>query len=193
MIKQEGLVIIFFFKKFRHYLLRYKAKIMTDHKALTYLVNKPNISGRFTRWLLLMEKFDINIVHHPIRQHGNVDGLTRAYEGMGDVSEDDNFPDAAIMTVNEAPEKYQEIIQYLDDMRFLVGTTKAIQTRIAHKNRNYSMISNQLYFQGKDGVLRRTIAKGDTSRLWYEFHDGFCEGHFAGRITIVKILKAGYY
>ncbi len=44
--EQEGLAIIFFLKKFRHYLLGYKAKIMTDHKALTYLVNKPNPSGR---------------------------------------------------------------------------------------------------------------------------------------------------
>jgi pyruvate/2-oxoglutarate dehydrogenase complex dihydrolipoamide dehydrogenase (E3) component len=33
--EQEGLVVIFSLKKFRHYLLGYKAKIVTDHKALT--------------------------------------------------------------------------------------------------------------------------------------------------------------
>jgi transposase InsO family protein len=55
------------------------------------------------------------------------------------------------------------------------------------------MIGNQLYFQGRDGVLRRTIGKRDISRLLYEFHDGFCGGHFAGRITAEKILQAGYY
>ncbi len=94
---------------------------------------------------------------------------------MGDVLEDDNFPDATIMTINadEALEEYREIIQYLDGMRFLVGTIKAVRTQIAHKGRNYSMIGNQLYFQGRDGVLRRTIGKRDTSRLLYEFHDGF--------------------
>jgi hypothetical protein len=95
-IEQEGLAFIFYLKKFRHYLLGYKAKIVTDHKALTYLVNKPNPSGRLVRWLLLMEEFDIDIVHHPGRQHGNVDGLTRAYEGVGDVSKDDDFSNAAI-------------------------------------------------------------------------------------------------
>ncbi len=128
---------------------------MTDPKALTYLVNKPNPSGRFARWLLLMEEFDIDIVHCPRKQHGNVDGLTRAYEGMGDVSKDDNFPDATIMSINaeEAPEEYWEIIQYLDGMRFPDGAAKAVRTRIAHKSRNYSMIGNQFYFQGKDGVL----------------------------------------
>ncbi len=96
MTEQEGLAFIFSLNKFCHYLLGYKAKIVTDHKALTYLVNKPNPSGRLARWLLLMEEFDIDIVHHPKRQHGNVDGLTRTYEGMGDVSKDDDFSDAAI-------------------------------------------------------------------------------------------------
>jgi len=114
-----------------------------------------------------MEEFDIDIVHRPGRRHGNVDGLTRAYEGVGDVLEDDDFPDAAIMSINaeEAPEEYQEIIQYLDGMRFLDGATKAVRTRIAHKSRSYLMIGGQLYFQGRDGILRRTIGKRDTSRL----------------------------
>jgi len=136
MTKQEGLVVIFSLKKFRHYLLGYKAKIVIEHKALTYLVNKPNLSGRLVRWLLLMEDIDIDIVHHPGRWHGNVDGLTRAYEGVGDVSEDDDFPDATIMSINanETPEEYWEIIQYLDDMRFLDGATKAVRTRITHKS-----------------------------------------------------------
>jgi len=31
-----------------------------------------------------MEEFDIDIFHRLKRRHGNVDGLTRAYEGVGD-------------------------------------------------------------------------------------------------------------
>jgi hypothetical protein len=108
MTEQEGIAVIFSLKKFCHYLLGYKAKSVTDHKALTYLVNKPNPSGRLARWLLLMEEFDIDIVHRPRRRHGNVHGFTRAYEGVGDVLEDDDFPDATIMSINakEAPEEY---------------------------------------------------------------------------------------
>jgi hypothetical protein len=47
-----------------------------------------------------MEEFDIDIVHRPRRQHGNVDGLIRAYEGVGDASKDDDFSNATIMTIN---------------------------------------------------------------------------------------------
>jgi hypothetical protein len=108
---EQGLVVIFSLKKFHHYLLGYKAKIVTDHKALTYLVNKPNPSGRLARWLLLMEEFDIDIIHRPRRRHGNVDGFIKTYERVGDVSEDD-FSDVAIMAINAkvAPKEYQEII-----------------------------------------------------------------------------------
>jgi hypothetical protein len=47
---------------------------------------------------------------------------------VGDVSEDDDFSDAVIMTINakETLGQYREIIQYLDGMRFLVGATKAV-------------------------------------------------------------------
>ncbi len=57
---------------------------------------------------------------------------------MGDVSEDDDFPNVTIMTINaeEAPKEYWKIIQSLDGMRFLIGTIKAVQTRIAHKSWN---------------------------------------------------------
>ncbi len=66
---------------------------------------------------------------------------------MGEDSEDDDFLDAAIMSINakETPEKYREIIQYLDGMRFPDGATKAVRTKIAHKSKNYSMIGSQLY------------------------------------------------
>jgi len=59
------------------------------------------------------------------------------------------------MTINveETLEEYREIIQYLDCMRFSIITTKMVRTQIAHKSRNYSIINNLLYFQGRDGVL----------------------------------------
>ncbi len=55
------------------------------------------------------------------------------------------------------------------------------------------MIGNQLYFQGRNGVLQRTIGKCDTSRCLYEFHDGFYGGHFARQIIVEIFLQASYY
>jgi len=47
-----------------------------------------------------MEEFDIDIVHLPGKRHGNVDGLTKSYQGMANVLEDDDFLDATLMTIN---------------------------------------------------------------------------------------------
>jgi hypothetical protein len=103
----------------------------------------------------LKEEFDIDIVHRPRRRHGNVDGLTRVYKGVGDVLEDDDFSNVAIMSINvkETPKEYRDIIQYLDGMKFSDGARKAVRIIIAHKNKDYLMISSQLYFQGRDDVL----------------------------------------
>jgi hypothetical protein len=48
---------------FHHYLWSYKTKVVIDHKAFIYLVNKPKPSARLAQWLLLMEEFNLEIVH----------------------------------------------------------------------------------------------------------------------------------
>jgi hypothetical protein len=47
---------------------------------------------------------------------------------MGDVLEDDDLPNATIITINakEVPKEYQKIIQLMDGMRFLIGGTKVM-------------------------------------------------------------------
>jgi len=44
---KQGFTIVLKKKKIHHYLLGYKVKIVINHKALTYLVNKSNPSGWF--------------------------------------------------------------------------------------------------------------------------------------------------
>ncbi len=48
---------------FHHYLLNYETKVVIDHKAFMYLVDKPKPSARLAQWLLLMEEFNLEIVH----------------------------------------------------------------------------------------------------------------------------------
>ncbi len=91
-----------------------------------------------------MEEFDIDIIHHPKMRHDNVDGLTSAYKKMGDVSKDDDFLYATIMTINveEKLEDNWKIIQYLDGMMFPIKSIKVVRTQIAHKNQNYLIIGD---------------------------------------------------
>jgi hypothetical protein len=50
--EREVLALVFTLHKFRHYLLGNKFAFYVDHMALVYLVNKPHVLRKITRWLL---------------------------------------------------------------------------------------------------------------------------------------------
>lgn len=98
--KQEGLVVIFALKKSRPYLLGTRTTVVTDHQALIYLLNKPNATGRIARWIILLQEFDLEILYHAVAKHDNVEFLSRMERKVGFVSEDDDFLDATLMSID---------------------------------------------------------------------------------------------
>ncbi len=75
--KREALAIVYALRKFRPYLLGNKFTFFVDHMALVYLVNKPQVFGRLTKWLLLFLEYDIKIVYKPSRFHLMANALNR--------------------------------------------------------------------------------------------------------------------
>ena len=63
--------------KFRHYITDYPTFVHTDHSAIRYLMNKPIAPRRITRWLLLLQEFDITIVDKPGKDNVVADFLSR--------------------------------------------------------------------------------------------------------------------
>ena len=55
------LVVVHAVDKFRHYIIGYQVFIHTDHSTIKYLMNKPITNGIITRWLLLMQEFNIAV------------------------------------------------------------------------------------------------------------------------------------
>ncbi len=64
----EALAMVYALHKLRHYLLGNMFTFYVDNMALVHLVNKPQVSSRLTRWLLLFLEYDFKIVykHDPI-------------------------------------------------------------------------------------------------------------------------------
>jgi hypothetical protein len=52
--EREVLGMIFSIQKFRHYHLGNKFVFHVDHDALRYMIDKPQLSGRIARWVLLL-------------------------------------------------------------------------------------------------------------------------------------------
>ena len=92
--KREGLSMVYAMKKFRHYLLANKFVFFVDQQALLYLVNKPCIMGRITRWLLILMEFDFTVTVKKGRTHVLADHMLQIPNREKPTGVDDDLLDA---------------------------------------------------------------------------------------------------
>ena len=111
--EHEALEMIFSVQKFRHYLLGNKFIFHIDHDALKYMINKPQLSGRIVRWVLLLQEFNFTIEVRPGKSYTNANHLSQLNEESGSEPIDDSFPDAQLFYINVIPREYVVIIEYL--------------------------------------------------------------------------------
>ena len=67
--EKEFLSIGYSINKFKHFITRYPTFVHTNHTAIEYLMNKPVTNARVTRWLLLLEEFEITIINRPGKEN----------------------------------------------------------------------------------------------------------------------------
>ena len=75
--EKEFLAVVKAINKCRHYITGYPLFIYTDHSAIRYLMNKPITHGRVTRWLLLLQEFNVTIIDKPGKSNVVADFLSR--------------------------------------------------------------------------------------------------------------------
>jgi hypothetical protein len=61
--------MVYALQKCKHYLLANMFTFYANHMALMYLVNKPQVFGKFVNWLLLFMEYDFKIVYKLGRSH----------------------------------------------------------------------------------------------------------------------------
>ena len=75
--EKEMLTVIFAFEKFRSYILNSKVIVYTDHAAIRYLVSKKESKPRLMRWVLMLQKFDLEIRDKKGVENSVADHLSR--------------------------------------------------------------------------------------------------------------------
>ena len=191
--EREALGMIYSVQKFRHYLLGYHFTFYVDHDALKYLVNKPQISGRIARWVLLLQEFQYTIIVRPGKQHANADHLSRLTDKLGDDPINDELPDAQLFVVEVVSNEYADIINYLSLQILPPHFTPKQQRQLIYVASLYTIIGGTLYKLGKDEILRRCIMQSEVPSILEGCHDDPCGGHFAGDSTARKALTSGYW
>lgn len=80
-------------QKIPSYFLMNLVVFFVDHLAHQYMVNKPDISGRVRRWVLLLEELDCIVEYKPNYLHKQVNHLSRMFEKGAIMDSDDELPD----------------------------------------------------------------------------------------------------
>ncbi|KAA0067126.1 Retrovirus-related Pol polyprotein from transposon 17.6 [Cucumis melo var. makuwa] len=63
--KKELLIVVFAIEKFRSYIvIGSKVMVHSGHSTIRYLMAKKVTKLRLIRWVLLLQEFDLEIVHH---------------------------------------------------------------------------------------------------------------------------------
>ena len=191
--KWEALGIVYSVQKFCHYLLGYPFVFHVDHDALKYMINKPQLSRRIVRWVLLLQEFNFTIHVRPSKKHANANHLSWLTNELGGDPIPDSFSDADLFVVDVIFTEYADLIQYLTHQTFPLHFTDKMKIQLVHKSAPYTLIGDVLYKKGRDEVLRRCIFQSDMDTILEGCHFDSCGGHFAGDSTAKKALMVGYH
>lgn len=112
-IENEFLTVVHVINKFRHYITGYETFIHTYHSTIRYLMKKPITNDRITRWFLLLQEFNINILDRPRKENTVADLHYRMQKNNEDVPIKDKFPDEYIFEVSTKTCWFADIANYL--------------------------------------------------------------------------------
>jgi hypothetical protein len=73
----ELAAVVHALKIWRHYLMRNRCNIFTDHKSLKYISTQSDLNMRQRRWLELIKYYDIEVHYHPGKANVVADALSR--------------------------------------------------------------------------------------------------------------------
>jgi hypothetical protein len=156
-------------------------------------MNKPITNPRVTRWILLLQEFNINIIDIPGKDNLVDDFLSRMIHLGDNAPVEDNFVDENLFAISTFTLWYVDVANYL-----LIGNMpQKLSPREKHKvvqlSANYMWHDDCLYKIGLDLVIKRCVREDKIYDIFQSCHDGPCGGHFADKRSTYKVLQSGYY
>jgi hypothetical protein len=107
------LAVVHAINKFRHYIIGYQAFVHTNHSTIKLLMNKPVTNPRVTRWLLLLQEFNTNIIDRHGKDNLVVDLLSRIIHPGDNAPVEDNFPGENLFAISTFTPWYADVANYI--------------------------------------------------------------------------------
>ena len=152
--EKEFLEVVYSINNFHHYITRYEVFVHTDHSTVIYFTNKPITNGRVTRWLLLLQEFNIIVIGRPGRENLVAYFLSCIQHDDGAKPVDDTFPDEHLFVVSVQTPWFANIANYLATGKLPNHLSPHENHRIVIHSSSYSCVDNDLFHTGPDLIIR---------------------------------------
>jgi hypothetical protein len=112
--EKEFLAVVHAINKFHHYITGYEVFVHTDHSPISFFTNKPITNGRVTRWLMLLQEFNITMLDRPRKDNVVADFISQIKNEDDDIPVDDSFPDEHIFSLSINTPWFADMEDYLE-------------------------------------------------------------------------------
>ncbi|GJV48791.1 reverse transcriptase domain-containing protein [Tanacetum coccineum] len=199
--EKELIVVVFYFDKFRPYLILSKTVFYTDHSALKYLFSKQDAKPRLIRWVLLLLGFDIEIKDKKGAENLVVDHLSRLENpDLGTFTEEeiaDEFLDEYLMILKTELNNNEP--WYADYVNYIVGKIVPLNWTPEKRRRFFSQVKNYFWDEPyafklcPDNVMRRCVVGNKILEILAHCHSGPTRGHHSASINGRKVYEPGFF
>nr|XP_016484250.1 PREDICTED: uncharacterized protein LOC107804829 [Nicotiana tabacum] len=174
-----------------------KVTIFTDHAALKYLLAKKDARPRLLRWILLLQKFDLEIKDKKGTENQVADYLSRLENPPLEFNEiKEEFPDEHIFSVNTIvtrPPWFADIANYLVG-KWTPQDFSYQQRKKLISDAKYCLWDEPYLFKNYvDNIIRRCVPEEEMNKILYHCHDGAIGEHYATNRTTFKVLEAEFF
>lgn len=163
--ENEFLVVVHAINKFRHYIIGYETFVHTDQSAIIYLMNKPITNGRVTRWILLLQEFNITMLDRLGKQNTIANFLSRINNIKNDTLVEDTFPNEYPFVVTTQTPWSADIANYLVTRKLPSHFFPREKRKIIQISARYSWITNELYKTGPDLMIKRCVREDEIPEI----------------------------
>lgn len=183
--EQECLAVVWGVRHFRCYVYGRSFQVITDCRALKWLMNTRDPSSRLARWNLLLQEYDMEVIHKAGRANQNADALSRSVVRGVDF----------VPTIDEAEIRKAQTED--ERLRRTMGECEAAHDR---KMGQFFLDSRGLLCQtsgvrsaGAKILARIVIPQALVQCIIKSFHDAPYAGHLGARKTTLRIKESCFW
>ena len=156
-------------------------------------MNKPITNGRITRWLLLLQEFNITIVDRLGKENLVANFLSHISHGEEMDPVNDDFPDEYFFAFSIKTPWFSYLANYLTTRKLPQHLSTREKQKVIKQSANYTWIKGDLFQTGPNLIIKSSVWEDETFDILKSCHVEPCGGHFADKRIAYKILHLGYY